>query len=514
MSRLRIRANLRTRVVALGIISAIVLLLLAVSLSAAYLSMRDANRDVTEQLKPGGDRAVALLVALAEADRSVREYAVSGDEAQRSAYQRSIAAVRSDLATLARSFPSHPALSSEVLTTQELVNRWVANYATTAIQARIDGNQPVATAVGFSQLGSQSYDAARTSATDLITTVGTAQDLQFDRINAVSQRFALALAVSGLVLLLGWVGAYVVVRAWVLTPLDQLRLQLQTVAQDGQRNLVITPSGPPELAAVGRDAEHMRRALIVAGDAAAASHAAIEQQSPLVSAIRGELTASPAEDIPGLSIHGELHPAEGVLAGDWWNVVALPGDRAALLLVDVSGHGALAGLTALRLKTAMTVALRNGADPAGVLERAATELTDLDDGSFATAVVVVVDPSAGELSWANGGHPAPWVMRGGSPDRREILQQTGPLLAAIGGSWDTQSTGFGLGDVLLAWSDGFTEARSADAELTDEALADVVRACGNVAPEELVARLVAAVRQDHVEWHRDDVTVVAIASIG
>jgi serine phosphatase RsbU (regulator of sigma subunit) len=258
----------------------------------------------------------------------------------------------------------------------------------------------------------------------------------------------------------------------------------------------------------------MRRALIVAGDAAAASAAAIEQQSPLVSAIRGELAATPARDIPGLSIHGELHPAEGVLAGDWWDVVALPNDRAALLLVDVSGHGALAGLTALRLKTVMTVALRNGADPAGVLERAATELTDHDDGSFATAVVVLVDPSAGELSWANGGHPGPWVMRGGSPDRRETLDQTGPLLAAIGGSWATYSTGYGLGDVLLAWSDGFTEARSAEAELTDEALADVVRECGNVAPEELVARLVAAVRQDHVEWHRDDVTVVAIASVG
>jgi serine phosphatase RsbU (regulator of sigma subunit) len=236
-------------------------------------------------------------------------------------------------------------------------------------------------------------------------------------------------------------------------------------------------------------------------------------QGPVVAAVRADLATETDPVAPHLAVHGQLHAAEGVLAGDWWGLIHLDGDRTALIVLDVSGHGALAGLVTMRLRAVMSVALRSGFDPATAMHRAATSLADSaagTDGRFATAVVVLLDPRAGSLTWANAGHPAGWLMPGGRTGERVPLDPTGPLLSALGGTWSTSAADLGIGDVVLVWSDGLVESRHAADELTDAALARVIEAIGTREPAELVAALLAAVRADAPEWRRDDVTAVAV----
>jgi sigma-B regulation protein RsbU (phosphoserine phosphatase) len=320
--------------------------------------------------------------------------------------------------------------------------------------------------------------------------------------------FALALsAVAGAVLL---AAAYLMLRRWVLTPLDDLSDQLRSVAQDGERTRVITPSGPPELRAVGVDAESMRRALVAEGDAARQADEALELESPVIAAIRDQLDSETDPEAARLAVHGQLHPAQGVLAGDWWGTVALPDGRTALLVVDVSGHGPLAGLVSLRLRSVMTVALRSGFDAGTALDRAATSFADGVDGRFATALAIVLDPVSGELSWANAGHPEGWLLPAGATHERLHLSATGPLLSPLGGTWVTRSADFEVGDVVLAWSDGLVETRDASTDISDDALAALVDAVDTREPRELVPRLLAELREGAPEWHRDDVTLVAV----
>jgi len=339
------------------------------------------------------------------------------------------------------------------------------------------------------------------------------RDAAIEGLAGVARRMALALLVAGGVLLVMVAAAFVLVRRWVLTPLDELRGQLREVAREGHRDQVIEPTGPPELRAVGSDAEAMRRALVAESDAARAADEGLAQESPVVAAIRADLATDPDPVAARLEVHGRVHAAHGVLAGDWWGVLPLDGERTALLLLDVAGHGELAGLVLQRLRSVMTVALRSGFDAGTALTRGATSFTDAADGRFATALVAVVDPAAGSVQWANAGHPAGWVLPLGGTASRTSLEPTGPLLSALGGTWATRSAPLAVGDVLLAWSDGLVEARDADLELSDDDLAAVVDRIGTREPRELVAQVLADLREDAPEWRRDDVTLLAVRRV-
>ncbi len=340
------------------------------------------------------------------------------------------------------------------------------------------------------------------------------RDAAIEGLAGVARRMAVALTVAGVAALALVASAFVLLRRWVLAPLDDLRRQLRGVARLGHREQVIVPSGPPELRAVGTDAESMRRALLAEADAARAAGEGLAQEGPVVAAIRADLATVADPIAVGLEVHGRVEAAHGVLAGDWWGVLPLEDDRTALLLLDVAGHGALAGLVLQRLRSVMTVALRSGFDPGTALTRGAVSFSDAADGRFATALVAVVDPRADTVSWANAGHPAGWLLPSGACDRRTPLTPTGPLLSSLGGAWSTETAPLRTDDVVLVWSDGLVEARDADREMSDDDLARIVSGIPTREPRELVARVLAEVRAQSADWRRDDVTLVALRRLG
>ncbi|WP_311984702.1 SpoIIE family protein phosphatase [Parafrankia sp. CH37] len=65
-----------------------------------------------------------------------------------------------------------------------------------------------------------------------------------------------------------------------------------------------------------------------------------------------------------------------------------------MVVGDVSGHGAVAGVFALRLKQLLDAALARGADPGPAIEWVVNSLGETDE-MFATAIVAVVDPRPG-----------------------------------------------------------------------------------------------------------------------
>jgi sigma-B regulation protein RsbU (phosphoserine phosphatase) len=83
---------------------------------------------------------------------------------------------------------------------------------------------------------------------------------------------------------------------------------------------------------------------------------------------------------------------------------------------------------------------------------------------FATLVLAILDPASRRLHYVNGGHDAPLLIdaRG---KIRQALESTGP---AVGFSTDLAFEAgcidFGPGDMLLLYTDGFTEARNAAGE--------------------------------------------------
>ena len=76
---------------------------------------------------------------------------------------------------------------------------------------------------------------------------------------------------------------------------------------DGNIEEEVLIDGPPEVAAIGRDAESMRRRIVAELDASTAASEALTQHSPVVSLLRQELTSHPHAGHPSALVVDRHH---------------------------------------------------------------------------------------------------------------------------------------------------------------------------------------------------------------
>jgi sigma-B regulation protein RsbU (phosphoserine phosphatase) len=212
---------------------------------------------------------------------------------------------------------------------------------------------------------------------------------------------AVLLAMSALMLILS--------RRWLLVPINELRWAVNAVAA-GRYDTMIPSVGPREIVDLAGNVEAMRAQLVTLVRQNERSWEALAQEGPAVLALRDALTPSSLRDTAGLELLGRLDPAEGELAGDWYDAIELPGGQVAVVVGDVAGHGAASGVFALRLKQLLTAALTRGMAPAAAVQWVVEALGDTGE-TFATALVALVDPCDGEVVYANAGHPDALVLR-------------------------------------------------------------------------------------------------------
>lgn len=152
------------------------------------------------------------------------------------------------------------------------------------------------------------------------------------------------------------------------------------------------------------------------------------------------------------------------VGGDLYDVTPLPGDRLALMVADVAGHGVAAALLVGMVKTAVERGLAEGltgkqVDLAPAARAVLETLAPLNMNRVLTLFLGVADPAAGTLHYLNAGHPPAVLWRPGSEPRQ--LGATTPLLSfGIGmGPKPSASVPFSSGERLAVFSDGLYELR-------------------------------------------------------
>jgi serine phosphatase RsbU (regulator of sigma subunit) len=316
-------------------------------------------------------------------------------------------------------------------------------------------------------------------------------------------------ATIGVVLGLAFVttlGAALVVRRWVTRPIERLSRAVRS-ARSGKVG-VIAPQGPPEIADLARDVDAMRLQMNRALYDAVRARETIEQSASVVLQLRSEL-ATGVEELPdGWSVAAQLQAAEGVVAGDCYDVIQLPPSGLGLVVVDISGHGAVSGVLALRCKELLRAGLRDGFAPDEAVLWAAEQLDDLGDETFLTAFVAVIDLRSGDVTYASAGHP-PALMC--SPSHAVELEPTGPIVGPFLGPWRSASAGLDEGDKLVVYTDGLTEVRNAAGEeFGVQRLSDLVCASSYDEAEAIVKRCVDDVTSFAPGRLRDDVTIALL----
>jgi serine phosphatase RsbU (regulator of sigma subunit) len=300
--------------------------------------------------------------------------------------------------------------------------------------------------------------------------------------------------------------AAVLIRRWVTRPIERLARAVRS-ARTGKVG-VIAPQGPPEIADLARDVDAMRLQMNRALYDAVRARETIEQSASVVLQLRSELGTG-IEDLPdGWTVAAQLQPAEGVVAGDCYDVIQLPPSGLGLVVVDISGHGAVSGVLALRCKELLRAGLRDGFEPDEAVQWAAEQLDDLGDETFLTAFVAVIDLPTGDVKYANAGHPPALLC---SPSHAVDLETTGPIVGPFVGQWQNASAGLDPGDTLAVYTDGLTEVRNAAGqEFGVQRLTDIVCGAAPDDAEAIVKRCVDDVTSFAPGRLRDDVTIALL----
>ena len=135
-------------------------------------------------------------------------------------------------------------------------------------------------------------------------------------------------------------------------------------------------------------------------------------------------------------------------------------------------------------------------------------IRQVSDGLFATAALFVIDVETGEVRYSAAGHPPAILCAEGCT---ALPTAAGVPLDTFSAAYCEQSIHLSVGEVLLAFTDGITEARS-DGELFGEArvLAHLTEVAGHE-PQELVDGLMVAATQFAGGELSDDAAIIAVS---
>jgi len=186
------------------------------------------------------------------------------------------------------------------------------------------------------------------------------------------------------------------------------------------------------------------------------SRIAIDEQLRVAAEIQRRLLPVIPRELLDCRWCARMIPAQEV-GGDFYDFLALSGDRVLVMLGDVSGKGIPAALLQAALKTLFRVHASSTTDPAALAARISAGLREETGGvPYATAILARFDRVGARLTFVNAGHPPGFLVRDAAPI---ALESTGPPLGLLPDPrYEALSVDLFPGDLGVFVTDGVTEA--------------------------------------------------------
>ena len=222
---------------------------------------------------------------------------------------------------------------------------------------------------------------------------------------------------------------------------------------------------------------------------------ALQRDLEVAREMQQALLPSSSPTVPGYYFF-EFYESAYQVGGDYYDYVMLPEGRFAIVLGDVAGKGVSAAIIMAKLSSDVRFWLASEPNAAKALGQinAAFSRHSWDD-RFVTMVVAVVDPATHRLTLVNAGHMPP-MLRNAVGEVKEIGGDEAGLPIGVLDDFEYEACQLDLqpGDLLTAFTDGFSEAMNSNRDLFGiERLAEVLSNT-DVAMEEMGPHVLSEVR--------------------
>ncbi len=201
-------------------------------------------------------------------------------------------------------------------------------------------------------------------------------------------------------------------------------------------------------------------------------------------------------------IHCSMRPANTV-GGDYYDIIDLGGDRIGVVIADVAGKGMPAALLMALLQGSLHTLATAGLRGTELVSKLNAYLCkSIPASSLVTLFYGELDTSTGWLRYVNAGHNPPFLLR-----KNQAMQRLMPTSLVLGvtetTTYEAEETELGVGEKLLLFTDGISEAFNVDqqeygesrlesflrthstlpqADLIQQLTTDVLSFCGDARP--------------------------------
>jgi serine phosphatase RsbU (regulator of sigma subunit) len=211
----------------------------------------------------------------------------------------------------------------------------------------------------------------------------------------------------------------------------------------------------------------LKLAHAIAGQAAAVIQNSrligIERELRIARTIQQRLLPGDPPRVAGIDVAGVCVPARNV-GGDYYDHVASGPTSLAFLVADVSGHDLSAALMQTAARAAFRAAATADASPVSVVRRANRALReDLARAEmFLTAWFGRLDSATGVLTYCDAGHHPAILRRAATGETSHLATNGIPIGVGVDDAFDEGRVVLEPGDVVVAYTDGLTEACAAN----------------------------------------------------
>ena len=215
-------------------------------------------------------------------------------------------------------------------------------------------------------------------------------------------------------------------------------------------------------------------------------------------------------------IYASMTPAKDV-GGDFYDFFQIDDERIGLVIADVSGKGVPASLFMAVSRTLLRATALRGVSSAECLTYANKLLCKESlDSMFVTVFYGIYHYKTGMMDYTNAGHNPPYLLRGGRTV--ECLPVASNFVVGVFDDieFESNTLTFGIGDTLLLYTDGVTEAFNDKREQFSESnLQDILASMHeSSSAKEVVTSVLQSVKTFSGDYPQsDDITLLSLQRI-